>query len=452
MHAHFFRALLTLSFVFAVGGQSANSQLATPSGLAPSIQPRRSPRVETIQFHSALVGKTLPYNVILPTDYRVSTATRYPVIYLLHGWAGHYSDWVTRTNIADYAAPYRFIVVMPEGNDGWYTDSATVASDKYESYILQELIPDVQRRYRTIESRYGRAIAGLSMGGYGALKFGLKSPGTFAFAGSLSGALAATTWTEEDLKAFKGINDSLIAAFGARDSPQRKLNDIFEIARGLSASRAAALPYFYLDCGTEDFFLAVNEQFAALLSEKKIAHEFRELPGNHGWQYWDQQVKELLRIAAEKLQARRIGGSHVDRSSTDDQGSKTLGCDDPKGYSVEEGTVPGTNSVNVVRDGRVLHTIKLLTGMERNGFGFNGAKKTKDGFEISIEYGSVIYYNKTFIFTCRQHKFYLSKIGVDSFNKHNPEKWSKKVIRVRPYVPIEKFSITDFMLEGVAQH
>jgi S-formylglutathione hydrolase FrmB len=143
------------------------------------------------------------------------------------------------------------------------------------------------------------------MGGYGALKFGLKSPGTFAFAGSLSGALAATTWTEDDLKSLKGINDSLLVAFGPRDSPQRKANDIFEIARGLSTSRAAALHYFYFDCGTEDFFLGVNEQFAALLTEKKVPHEFRELPGAHGWQYWDQQVKELLKIAAEKLEGGR---------------------------------------------------------------------------------------------------------------------------------------------------
>jgi len=303
MHAHFLRRLVTVAFVFAVGFQNANSRpLATATGSVPSPQRHASARVETVQFHSALLGKTLPYIVILPADYRVS-ATRYPVLYLLHGWAGHHTDWVARTNVADYAAQYRMIVVMPEGNDGWYTDSATVANDKYESYILQELIPDVQRRYRTIESRYGRGIGGLSMGGYGALKFGLKSPGNFAFAGSLSGALAATTWTEDDLKSFKGINDSLLAAFGPRDSPQRKANDIFELARGMSASRATALPYFYSDCGTEDFFLGVNEQFAALLSEKKIPHEFRELPGAHGWQYWDQQVKALLKVAAEKLKA-----------------------------------------------------------------------------------------------------------------------------------------------------
>jgi hypothetical protein len=126
-----------------------------------------------------------------------------------------------------------------------------------------------------------------------------------------------------------------------------------------------------------------------------------------------------------------------------------LDCGDPKGYSVEED--PETNSLKIVSDGNVFHTIKLFTDEERNGFAFNGAKKTKDGFEMSIEYGSVIYYAKTFTFICRQHKLYLTKIRVESFNKHNPEKWSRKVVRVQPKVPLEKFSITDFMLEGVVK-
>jgi putative tributyrin esterase len=273
----------------------------------------QSASVETVQFQSKLVNTVLPYNVILPPDYRASSATRYPVLYLLHGWAGHYSDWVTRTNLADYAAQYRMIVVMPEGNNGWYTDSASLATGKYESYILKELIPDVQKRYRTIESRYGRAIAGLSMGGYGALKFGLKSPETFAFVGSLSGALAAATWTEDDLKNLKSIMDSLVAAFGPVGSETRKANDIYEITRGLSAARVAALPYFYLDCGTEDFLVSLNQQFAALLREKKIPHEYRELPGDHGWAYWDQQVPEVLRIAAQKLRLPRAVSREMKR-------------------------------------------------------------------------------------------------------------------------------------------
>ena len=257
--------------------------------------------IETVHLQSKLVNATLRYNIILPPDYRASNTTRYPVLYLLHGLSGHYTDWVTKTNVADYAANYRMIVVMPEGNDGWYTDSATVLNDKYESYFLSELIPEVQKRYRTIETRYGRAIAGLSMGGYGALKFGLKFPGTFNFAGSMSGALATPSWTENDLKEPGASRDSVMSVFGPAGSDTRRQNDIFEIARSLPANRIAALPYFYLDCGTEDGLFSYNSQFAALLREKKIAHEYRELPGNHNWSYWDQQVREVLKIAADHL-------------------------------------------------------------------------------------------------------------------------------------------------------
>src|SRR5437764_6507966 len=269
--------------------------------LAPLISYAQASSVETIQFQSKLVNAVLPYNVILPPGYRTSTTTRYPVLYLLHGLTGHYSDWLTRTNVADYAAQYRMIVVMPEGKDGWYTDSATVPNDKYESYILKELIPDVQKRYRTIETRLGRGVAGLSMGGYGALKFGLKSPGTFAFAASLSGAQAAPSWTEKDLKDPGAARDSVLSVFGPAGSDTRKANDIFEGVRSMTPNRVAGLPYLYLDCGTEDGLFSSNQQFAALLREKKIPHEYRELPGDHNWAYWDRQVQEVLKIAAQKL-------------------------------------------------------------------------------------------------------------------------------------------------------
>ena len=150
--------------------------------------------------------------------------------------------------------------------------------------------------------------------------------------------------------------------------------------------------------------------------------------------------------------AQQMGAVHHGKpNAATDKASKPVDCTDPKGYSVEEGTKPGTHPVNIVREGRVLHTIELPTGEGLNGFAFDGVKKTSPGFEISVEYGSVIYYHKAFVFICRQHKFYLSKLKVDSFNKHNPEKWSKKVIRVRPNVPLEKFFITDFMREGVVK-
>ena len=254
-------------------------------------------RVETVQFQSKLINATLPYNVILPTDYDTSRTTRYPVLYLLHGLTGHYSDWVTRTNIANYASKYRMIVVTPEGNDSWYVD-------KYESYILQELVPDVQKRYRTIEARYGRSIAGLSMGGYGAIKFGLKAPFTFVFAGSMSGAFSITRLSEDQIRK-AGWGDSY-KVFGAETSETRLGNDLFALIEKLTPARAASLPYFYFDCGTEDspLIFPSNRELSALMYEKKIAHEFRQLPGDHSWAYWDRQVQEVLKIAASKMRVR----------------------------------------------------------------------------------------------------------------------------------------------------
>jgi S-formylglutathione hydrolase FrmB len=254
-------------------------------------------RVETVRFQSKLINATLPYNVILPTDYDTSKTTRYPVLYLLHGLMGHYNDWVARTNIADYAAGYRLIIVMPEGNDSWYID-------KYESYILQELIPDVQQRYRTIEARYGRAITGLSMGGYGAIKFGLKSPATFVFAASMSGAFGVTRLADKEIP--DSWRESM-KHFGAAGNETRTANDLFEILRKLTAARVAALPYFYFDCGTEDspLIFPYNRELAALMFDKKIPHEFRELPGDHSWAYWDRQVQEVLKIAADKMRLPR---------------------------------------------------------------------------------------------------------------------------------------------------
>jgi S-formylglutathione hydrolase FrmB len=265
-------------------------------------QTKTGRRLETVRFMSKLVGTALPYQVILPPDYDRSRTTRYPVLYLLHGLTGHYSDWITRTNVADYASQYRMIVVTPEGNDSWYTDSAGVPTDKYETYIVQELIPDVQQRYRTIEARYGRAIAGLSMGGYGAFKFALKYPSQFAFAGSTSGAFGVTRYSEKDTG--KGAAwETFLKLFGPVGSQTRKANDLFDLIVELPTARISSLPYFYFDCGTEDspLIFNANRELDELMLREKIPHEFRELPGNHSWAYWDAQVQEVLRIATQKM-------------------------------------------------------------------------------------------------------------------------------------------------------
>lgn len=288
-----FAALLLLLTFFAslnVDAQTAATATAT--------------RGEIVQFQSQLVGKTLPYNVLLPLDYHTQAVqtTRYPVLYLLHGLSGHYTDWLAKTKLNNYAAQQHLIIVTPEGNNGWYTDSATNPADKYESYVMRELIPDVQKRFRTIEAREGRAIAGLSMGGYGALKFGVKYPDQFVFAASMSGALAAGSWTEADLR--KGgafALPSITAVFGAADNPTHAANDLFKLVREFPEARLSSLPYFYLDCGTEDSLLRYSRSLADIFIERKIPHEYRELPGKHNWIFWDAQVRDVLRIAGERM-------------------------------------------------------------------------------------------------------------------------------------------------------
>jgi S-formylglutathione hydrolase FrmB len=305
------RALILLLLVLVASNAYAQSsqQPPAPNAQAQTAKPdekrsKEKPRYETVQFESALVGAPLPYNVILPADYKRGSSKnrRYPVLYLLHGLGGSAGDWVsTRAHLADYAVQYPFIIVVPEGKDGWYTDGL-VPKEKFESYFVDELIPDVDRRFRTLASREGRAVAGLSMGGYGSMKLALKHPELFAFAASMSGALAVASWTpDQHLPEF--IRPSVLRVYGDAGSSVRLENDVYKLARELTPERAKALPYIYLDCGTEDFLLSNNRDFSALLVEKKIAHEFRELPGEHSWPYWDRQVREVLRLAAQKLSA-----------------------------------------------------------------------------------------------------------------------------------------------------
>lgn len=255
---------------------------------------QNSVQVETVDFNSRLLGKRMPYQALLPRGYGWITnrSTRYPVLYLLHGWNGHYDSWLKETPLAQYASEHRLIIITPEGDNGWYTDSATVPADKYETYIPRELIAEVDRRFRTVPDRNGRAIAGYSMGGYGAIKYGLKYPEMFSFVASMSGALDVTARTD---------NNAIMQIFGEPNSSTRQANDVQRLARDLPSDRQNLLPYFYIDCGTEDSWLEVNTEFANTLSERKIGHNYSQPQGGHYWSYWDTQVRQVLREAEKKM-------------------------------------------------------------------------------------------------------------------------------------------------------
>ena len=272
--------------------------------LAPlSAYAQRDPPIERITLESKLLGKSVDYSILYPVNYRRAgnEEKRFPIVYLLHGLTGHHTNWNEKSGIALYATRYDLFIVMVEGENGWYTDSATVPLDKFESYILQELMPDVEKRFRVSTERDGRAIAGLSMGGYGSLKFACKFPSRFALAASMSGALGAASWTDSELKNLEFMRQSLLKTFGPVGSATRAENDLLKLTRNVSAAGIKSLPVIYLDCGTEDIFFPSNRSYADLLVERKIPHEFRQLPGNHNWQYWDQQVREILNLAARHL-------------------------------------------------------------------------------------------------------------------------------------------------------
>jgi putative tributyrin esterase len=258
----------------------------------------KSGKVENFKLNSKLMGREMPYRVVFPLNYdQKDEKTRYPVIFLLHGLTGHFDNWTDKTKIAAHAAKNQYIFVTPEGDNGWYSDSISIPNDKYESYIIQELIPEVDTKFRTAANREKRIIAGLSMGGYGSLKFGLKYPEKFILVGSFSGALGAASWTDKNLgNNWKALTDSIMSVYGAEGSQTRKDNDIYQIVRNSKPEETKKIPFLYLDCGTEDFLIQQNRDFASLLLEKKIPHEFRQLPGKHDWNYWDSQIVEFLNL------------------------------------------------------------------------------------------------------------------------------------------------------------
>lgn len=272
------------------------AQTPTPSATPVPLEPN----VKEYKLASRLMGRDMPYRVVFPRDYEIDGGPqkRFGVIYLLHGLTGNYRNWTDLTRVEEFVKDHSFLVVTPEGGNGWYTDSVSNEKDKYESYIIQELIPEIDKNFRTIAGREGRAVAGLSMGGYGAVKFGLKHPEKFFIVGSFSGALGVASFTA----ATSGqIGRSVDAIFGPVGSETRRSSDVFGMIREMNADKIKALPFIYVSCGTEDFLIQNNRDFMALLSEKKVPHEYRQLPGIHFYTFWNDQIREFLAVAERRL-------------------------------------------------------------------------------------------------------------------------------------------------------
>jgi S-formylglutathione hydrolase FrmB len=282
-----FPVLITIAVMLGVGDLYASAQ---EKKLALSST---TDTVTQRLFFSAALEREMPYEVVLPVGY-ASGQRRYPVLYLLHGWQGDETNWIKRTRLVQLASSYPLIVVTPRAGNSWYVNSATDPADRYADYIVDDLIADVDNHYRTIAAPPQRAIAGLSMGGYGALLFTFRHPGLFGFTGSISGAFAGPSGIEDVLPELKPSTDQAFGAAGAT----RKENDLDELIAAADPSKTA---YLFLECGTTDPLLPSNRHVVDELSSHKFVYEYHEFPGAHTWSFWDNSIPALLDTLAQQL-------------------------------------------------------------------------------------------------------------------------------------------------------
>jgi S-formylglutathione hydrolase FrmB len=236
--------------------------------------------VDTAITYSAAMHKEIKAVVVKPAAYLTGGA--YPVVYLLHGYSGNYSDWVTNVPaIKEYASRWGTIIVCPDGNFGsWYFDSPVDSSWRYETYVSKELVKYIDDHYRTLATRQGRAITGLSMGGHGALFLAFRHQDIFGAAGSMSGGV--------DIRPFPRKWD-IARRLGSLDSfPQRWAD--YSVVNQTKLLKPGSLSIIF-DCGSEDFFYKVNNELHEKLLAEKIPHVFTSRPGGHDWDYWSNSVE-----------------------------------------------------------------------------------------------------------------------------------------------------------------
>jgi len=230
-----------------------------------------------ISTFSQTLGQTVALNVILPD----SGGDDIPVLYLLHGLSDDHTAWSRWTSIDRYAGQRNLAVVMPSTHRGFYTDM--VAGPKYWTYIAEELPVICRNLFRVSQKREKTFAAGLSMGGYGAMKLGLRAYKNFAAVASLSGALdmAAMADMKDDnpefYKEFAGL------VFGEVLRPE---DDLMALATACKDP-----PKLWICCGDEDFLIEHNRNFIKHINVLGIKHTYVESPGRaHTWDYWDEMI------------------------------------------------------------------------------------------------------------------------------------------------------------------
>ena len=236
--------------------------------------------VDTVSIYSNSMHKYIKAVVIKPDSYK-KKKNSFPVVYLLHGYDGWFSNWILRVpELINYADEDQIIIVCPDGaKSSWYFDSPIDTAYKYETHIAIEVVVFIDKNYRTIANKNHRAITGLSMGGQGALFLALRHSDIFGAAGSMSGGVDL----KENKNRFdisKRIGDTILHA--------KEWHDLAVINLIENYTNTGVKIIF--DCGDKDIFIDTNRRLHQKMMQLKIKHEYIERPGEHNWQYWSNAI------------------------------------------------------------------------------------------------------------------------------------------------------------------
>jgi S-formylglutathione hydrolase FrmB len=258
--------------------------------------PRLAPGVamQDVVFHSEALNREMPYRVFLPA--KLIPGQRLPVVYLLHGAGESYRSWSNDSGVAQYAAQ-GLILIMPEGASSYYMNAALKPQDRYEDFLEHDLIADVEARFPAASGRSNRAIVGVSMGGFAAVKLALARPDLFAFAGALSPAIDVPSRRFSFKHAEQGWRFRTI--FGSVGSSSRKASDPFVLVQ---TADPAATPYLYITAGEQEALLDPNRRFAERLRQRHFAYEFHSKPGGHDWGEWEAQIPGCFESLTRHIQ------------------------------------------------------------------------------------------------------------------------------------------------------
>ncbi|MEO6819909.1 MAG: alpha/beta hydrolase family protein [Ginsengibacter sp.] len=244
-----------------------------------SFQRSFAASADTVSIYSSAMKKSIKCVVILPYSYN-NQVNKFPVVYLLHGYSGNFSNWIQKVpEIKNYADQFQLIIVCPDGDfSSWYIDSPADSTMKYDTYISKEVPHYIDSSYRTLNDRKYRAIAGLSMGGHGALFLSWRNETIFGAVGSMSGAV--------DLVSTK-TKYNIPTVFG--DSSQ--IGNIYKYSVvNIVRNKIDYVPALIFSCGIDDPFIVSNRKLNSELLEMKIPHTYVEKEGKHNWDFWSNDI------------------------------------------------------------------------------------------------------------------------------------------------------------------